>query len=251
MQRASLTPATSCIAPHRDGSGPLRLTIQARTSRVEARATTGGWTPAGPARSNPRRSPSSQGDARIPLRNSFPEQSSSISLPRVTRYARQRWDHPHHRQATGPTVVATVMGHSGVRTSAVSGTFGIVSRGAVTFPRRPRPTAHVRLDGSCVTNAGPGGSQRETAGGKRVRASPPMSRALWSGARRSASLPPRGVEDSVSGVLCQTTLQSLECRGICGRTFTTNSPPPDERSCWRAARSDSAWVRNRSRRFHR
>jgi hypothetical protein len=108
MRQASLTPATSSIAPHGDGSGPLRLTIQARrirTSRVEARATTGGEDARGPRWSNPREVTLVTGRRTNPgYKDSFPEQSSSISLPRPRRYARQRWDHPHHRQATGPTV---------------------------------------------------------------------------------------------------------------------------------------------------
>ena len=70
-----------------------------------ARAATGGLDARGPPLgSDRRRSPPSQSDERIPAEGLIPEQSSSINLPRITRNTRQRWDHPHHRQATGPTV---------------------------------------------------------------------------------------------------------------------------------------------------
>jgi len=144
--------------------------------------------PRAPLGATPRRSPLTE--RRTDPVDPIPEQSSSTTLPRITRYARQRWDHPHHRQATGPTVATPAYDRQWRFAYAKrSRSFEFVSREPTTFAsgRDPRHDADSAVQAS--RKAGPGGSQRETAGGKRVRASPPMSRALWSGARRSASIP--------------------------------------------------------------
>jgi hypothetical protein len=141
MQQASLTPATSWIAPHRDGSGWLRLTIQTgriRTSRVEARATTG-WTPPGRARVM---------------------QNNGGTTPTIAK----RRAPPLDRKSNRPVAEFA--------RSTVCGTFEFVSREAVTFRRGPRRRHHAGSPVQCVTNAGPGGSQREPLGGNGCERAP-------------------------------------------------------------------------------
>ena len=155
--------------------------------------------PRAPARSDPRRSPSSQGDARIPVHEFVPR---AVVLDNPTAPHALCKDNggttPTIARRRAPPLPSPAYDRQWRFAYAKrSRSFEIVSREAMTFPCRPRPTARCPPSGSRRHEGGTGGSQRETAGGKRVRASPPMSRALWSGARRSASLPPRGDEDNV------------------------------------------------------
>jgi hypothetical protein len=96
---------------------------------------------------------------------------------------------PLHRQSSGPMAEFA-------RASRQERILFELSREPMTFPvgRDRRHDADSAVQRG--HESGAGGLAARTAGGKRLRASPPMSRALWGGARRSASLPPRGIDDS-------------------------------------------------------